>query len=65
MNDDEIKNQESENNGDKKTETYDVSGMLIGGGVGAIFGLTGIMDFLMSVIAGMFIGLVTGTFIKK
>ncbi len=61
MSDDEIKNQEPAN----KPETYDVAGMLIGGGVGFLFGLTGVMDFLMSIIVGMFLGLVIGTFIKK
>jgi hypothetical protein len=66
MNDDEINNQQQQDDGEqKKPENYDVAGLLIGGGAGLFFGLTGVMDFLMSIIAGMFLGLVIGTFIKK
>lgn len=65
MNDDDIKNQEQSKDEKQIPETYDVAGLLIGGGVGILFSFTGITDFLMSIIAGMFLGLLIGTFIKK
>ena len=48
-----------------KQKTYDVAGLLIGAVVGIIAAIIGITDILMGIIAGMFFGLVTGTFIKK
>lgn len=65
MSEDDIKNQEEPGDGNKQVPTYDVAGLLIGGGVGILFSFTGVMDFLMSIIAGMFLGLLIGTFIKK
>ena len=50
---------------ENKPQTYDVTGLLIGGVVGIIAAILGITDILMGIIAGMFFGLVIGTFIKK
>ncbi len=49
----------------EKPKTYDVAGLLAGAGVGIIAAIIGITDILMGIIAGMFFGLVIGTFIKK
>ncbi len=49
----------------KKQKTYDVAGLLIGAIVGIIVAITGVTNILMGIIAGMFFGLVAGTFIKK
>jgi len=65
MNDDDIKNQEQQKDEKQIPETYDVSGMLIGGGVGVLVSFTGITDLLMCIVAGMFLGLLIGTYIKK
>lgn len=65
MSEDDIKNQEQPSDGKKNVQTYDIAGLLIGGGVGILFSFTGVVDFLMSIIAGMFLGLLIGTFIKK
>ncbi len=65
MSEDDIKNQEQPDEEKKQVPTYDVAGLLIGGGVGILFSFTGLIDFLMSIIAGMFLGLLIGTFIKK
>ena len=65
MNYDDIKNQEQSKNEKEIVETYDVIGLLIGGGVGILFSFTGIINFLMSLIIGMFFGLLIGTYIKK
>ena len=48
-----------------KQKTYDVAGLLIGAVVGIIAAIIGITDILMGIIAGMFFGLLAGTFIKK
>ena len=48
-----------------KQKTYDVAGLLIGAVVGILAAIIGLTDVLMGIIAGMFFGLVTGTFIKK
>ena len=50
---------------EKKQKTYDVAGLLIGAIVGIIVAITGVTNILMGIIAGMFFGLVAGTFIKK
>ena len=65
MNDDDMKNQEQSKDEKKIVETYDVLGLFIGGGVGLLFSFTGIINFLMSLIIGMFLGLLIGTFVKK
>lgn len=65
MIEDDKKNQEQPSDGKKNVPTYDIAGLLIGGGVGILFSFTGIVDFLMSIIGGMFLGLLIGTFIKK
>lgn len=59
-----------ENNQDIENEqyersTYDVAGLVIGALVGLVFSFLGIIDFLMGIILGMFIGLVAGTLVKK
>ena len=48
-----------------KQKTFDVAGLLIGAFVGIILAIIGLTDILMGIIAGMFFGLVIGTFIKK
>ena len=48
-----------------KQKTYDVAGLLIGAVVGILAAIIGLTDVLMGIIAGMFFGLVIGTFIKK
>ena len=52
-------------NNENEEKTYDVAGLVIGAFAGLVISFTGIIDFLMGIILGMFIGLVTGTFIKK
>ncbi|MBQ3834543.1 MAG: hypothetical protein II816_03410 [Elusimicrobia bacterium] len=59
-----------ENNQDIENEqyeqpTYDVLGLVIGALVGLVFSFFGIIDFLMGIILGMFVGLVAGTLVKK
>ena len=59
-----------ENNQDIENEqyeqpTYDVLGLVIGALVGLVFSFFGIIDFLMGIILGMFVGLVAGTLVKR
>lgn len=72
MNDKDIKTEEkeplqdeTEKEEEQEQKTYDKEGLLIGGAVGILISLFGIMSFLMAVTVGMFLGLLTGTFIKK
>ena len=52
-------------NNEHEKKTYDVAGLVIGAFAGLVFSFTGIIDFLMGIILGMFVGLVTGTLVKK
>ncbi len=59
-----------ENNQDIEKEqherkTYDVAGLMIGALAGLVFSFFGVIDFLMGIIAGMFVGLVVGTLTKR
>ncbi|MFA7074432.1 MAG: hypothetical protein WC234_04505 [Endomicrobiaceae bacterium] len=72
MDDKDIKTEEKEplqdgtgKEEEQRQKTYDKEGLLIGGAVGILISLFGIMSFLMAVTVGMFLGLLTGTFIKK
>ena len=46
-------------------ETYDVSGLLIGGATGFIVGLVISFNVIFAMHIGMFLGLIVGTRIKK
>ncbi len=58
-------NSENLQSSQTQSQTYDVAGLIIGGIAGLVVSFFGIVNFLMGVILGMFIGLVAGTFIKK
>jgi hypothetical protein len=46
-------------------KTYDVEGLLAGGGAGLIVGLIVSFDVIFAIEIGMFAGLIVGTRIKK
>jgi hypothetical protein len=57
-----VETTEKEENAVKK---YDIEGLIIGAFFGVILAIVGITDILMGIVVGMFLGLVTGTCIKK
>ena len=57
-------NQDLENK-EPEQKSYDVAGLIIGGVAGLFISFMGIINFLMGIILGMFVGLVIGTLIKK
>ncbi|MDD2524656.1 MAG: hypothetical protein WCS83_03505 [Endomicrobiia bacterium] len=65
MDNEDVKNEENQKDTTKEEKTYDKVGLLIGGVFGILLSLFGIIDFLMGITVGMFLGLLIGTFIKK
>ncbi|MDR0956414.1 MAG: hypothetical protein LBL77_00885 [Endomicrobium sp.] len=50
---------------EKIERTYDIEGLLIGGGVGAVVGIIISFNIIFAIQIGMFFGLIVGTRFKK